>query len=63
MKGDKLIEKEDMNLHYVGITRAKKVCILVSSTKNHLKYKGEWVLWNAQPSNFLSINNLQKLRG
>src|SRR5690606_28234247 len=26
---------QDLNLHYVGITRAKKVCILCTSTKRH----------------------------
>jgi hypothetical protein len=51
--------EQDLNLHYVGITRAKKECILVRGTKrtnsnNDLKC--------AKDSEFLSINDLPKLR-
>lgn len=51
--------EQDLNLHYVGITRAKKECILVRGTKrtnsnNELKC--------AKDSEFLSINDLPKLR-
>jgi len=60
--GNELDKKEDLNLHYVGITRAKKCCLLVTSTQNYVNYQGKLNLWNAQPSIFLSINNLPSLR-
>jgi DNA helicase-2/ATP-dependent DNA helicase PcrA len=50
---------QDLNLHYVGLTRAKKGCILLSSTKrtnNQNKIK------NAKDSEFLHINEIHKLR-
>ncbi len=50
---------QDLNLHYVGVTRAKKACILCTSTqrtnwKNQIK--------NGKASEFLSLNNLNSLR-
>jgi len=50
---------QDLNLHYVGLTRAKKGCILLSSTKrtnNQNKIK------NAKDSEFLHVNEIHKLR-
>lgn len=48
-----------LNLHYVGITRARKVCYLVQGTAR-TNSQGERK--NAEPSEFLSINNLRKYR-
>lgn len=50
---------QDLYLHYVGITRAKKTCIMVVSTqrtnKNGKTLKGS-------PSEFLNLNNVNMLR-
>ena len=51
--------KQDLNLHYVGVTRAKKGCILLSSSKrtnyrNHIK--------NSKESEFLFLNGIENLR-
>jgi len=51
--------EQDLNLHYVGITRAKKVCILIRSEKRH-KSNGE--LTNAQDSEFIQLHNVHNLR-
>ena len=50
---------QDLDLHYVGITRAKKACFLVSSSK---RANSRGRLSNAYPSEFLGINGLEKLR-
>lgn len=51
--------QQDLNLHYVGITRAKKACILLSSTKrmNHDQQPKQ-----GKPSEFLTLNDIVKLR-
>lgn len=49
---------QDLNLHYVGITRAKKVCILCTSTKRHNR-NGEI---SGIESEFLQIPRLYSLR-
>ncbi len=50
---------QDLNLHYVGVTRAKKACILYTSTK---RTNGQNEIKNGNPSEFLSLNNVQSLR-
>jgi len=55
-KGDPI---QDLNLHYVGITRAKKCCILCTSTHRH-NYHNEIV--KAEGSEFLEMNGLEALR-
>jgi len=52
-------EKEDLNIHYVGITRAKKCVVLCHSARRH-KSNGE--ITEAIPSVFLSRNGVQRLR-
>ena len=50
--------EQDLNLHYVGITRAKTACILAYSTRrlnNNLQNK------QGQPSAFLGLNGLDGL--
>ncbi len=50
---------QDLNLHYVGITRAKKVCILCTSSK---RTNGQNQIKNGNLSEFLSLNNVNILR-
>ena len=51
--------EQDLNLHYVGITRARKCCVLCTSTQrtnsNNESKEGE-------QSEFLSINKINNLR-
>lgn len=51
--------EQDVNLHYVGITRARKACVLCSSTKR-TKKGGE--VKNGKASDFLLLHNLAELR-
>jgi len=51
--------RQDLNLHYVGITRAKKACILCTSTQR-TNYQGRII--NGKPSEFFNVNNLARLR-
>ena len=50
---------QDINLHYVGITRAKKACILCSSSKR-INTQGQEK--NLASSYFLGINDLPSYR-
>ena len=52
-------EEQDLDLHYVGITRAKKLCVLITNTIRHNK-KDE--AKKGDPSIFLSRNGVNKLR-
>lgn len=51
--------QQDLDLHYVGITRAKKACIMIISTKRINSYGN---LINSEPSEFLNLNEVNKLR-
>ena len=51
--------EQDLNLHYVGITRAKKACFLISSTKRTNNNNEER---NGRDSEFLWIENIDELR-
>lgn len=50
---------QDLNLHYVGITRAKHACILCTSTERH-RSNGDKV--SAENSEFLTRNGLSSNR-
>jgi len=50
---------QDLNLHYVGITRARKGCLLVTSTKRTNK---DGDIKNGAPSEFLFKDGIEKLR-
>jgi len=50
---------QDLNLHYVGITRAKKGCFLISSTK---RTNSDGVVKNGKDSEFIWKDNIEKLR-
>lgn len=51
--------KQDLNLHYVGITRARKGCFLISSTK---RTNNESIIKNGKDSEFLWKDNIENLR-
>ena len=51
--------EQDINLHYVGITRARKACYLVRGTQ---RTNSQNCLKPARDSEFLSINKLYLLR-
>lgn len=51
--------EQDMYLHYVGITRARKACYMIRNT-SRLTNKGSLI--PASDSYFLGINDLNKLR-
>lgn len=53
------ITDQDINLHYVSITRGRKACYLCHSTSRHKK---NGCIINATPSPFLTIPNLRQLR-
>jgi len=50
---------QDLNLHYVGITRARQCVVLYTSTYRH---KGSGHVVDAEPSEFLDLNSLNKWR-
>lgn len=50
---------QDLNLHYVGITRAKKACIMITSSKR-INAKNQ--VLSAKDSEFLTLNNLDAFR-
>ena len=49
---------EELNLHYVGITRAEKLCVLVQC---ELRKNASGSFKSAQPSYFLGLPQLQGL--
>ena len=51
--------KDALSLHYVGLTRARKVCYIPMATLRH-NSRGE--LWDAKPSRFLEHNGVRQLR-
>lgn len=51
--------RQDIDLHYVGITRAKKACIMVRGSK---RTKSNGDLRRAEDSEFLNMNGLSSLR-
>lgn len=56
--------EQDVKLHYVGITRARKACFLCTSTKRGARdfNTGQPVTRNGSPSNFFRIHKLGELR-
>jgi DNA helicase-2/ATP-dependent DNA helicase PcrA len=50
---------QDLNLHYVGLTRARKGCVLISSTQR-TNYQQQ--IKQGKDSEFLWINDIGKLR-
>lgn len=60
IKGDQKEMVQSVNLHYVGITRAKDACILVSSTRRN-DFRNNCIK-DAQSSQFLTRADLLPLR-
>ena len=58
--GDDNNKRQDLNLHYVGITRAKKVCYLMLGTKRYREKWGDFI--KAEQSPFLLIKGLKERR-
>jgi superfamily I DNA/RNA helicase len=50
---------QDLNLHYVGITRARKACFLISSTQ---RTNNRGTISNGSDSEFLTKDGIEKLR-
>jgi len=50
---------QDLNLHYVGITRARKGCFLITSTQ---RTNNRSTISNASDSEFLTKDGIEKLR-
>lgn len=51
---------QDLNLHYVGITRAKDVCYIMNGTQRYSKKYNDYIV--AKPSPFLSLPGLNERR-
>ena len=51
--------EQDLNLHYVGVTRARKACFLVRGTQ---RTNNRDMLKMAKDSEFLSLNGIEALR-
>lgn len=51
--------EQDLNLHFVGVTRARKLCVLITSTFRHNSKNEEK---RSSPSEFLSLNGVDKMR-
>lgn len=51
--------EQDLDLHYVGVTRARKACFLITSAMRH---NGDGAIKNSAPSEFLALNGVEKLR-
>lgn len=52
--------KQTLNLHYVGITRAKQACYIMQGTERYRPYNDDFV--GASESPFLYLNNVQDYR-
>lgn len=52
-------EEQDLDLHYVGITRAKKLCVLITNT---LRHNANDEVKKSEPSVFLNRNGVEVLR-
>ena len=64
IKGNQESLVQDLNLHYVGVTRAKLACILCSSSRRHRKKQNSdnLEIIDAQESSFFARNQLSTLR-
>lgn len=51
--------EQDLDLHYVGVTRAKKACYLITNTQRH---NADGRIKKSSPSEFLTLNGVDKLR-
>ncbi len=51
--------QQDLNLHFVGVTRARKLCALITSTSRHTSNDEAK---QSSPSEFLYLNGVDKMR-
>lgn len=51
--------EQDLDLHYVGVTRAKKACFMLTNSKRR---NSSDMIKNSYPSVFLTMNGVDKLR-
>jgi len=51
--------EQDLNLHFVGVTRARKLCALITSTSRHNSYDQAK---KSSPSEFLFLNGVEEMR-
>ncbi|MDY6301308.1 MAG: ATP-dependent helicase [Bacteroidales bacterium] len=51
--------EQDLDLHYVGVTRAKKACYLITNSQRH---NANGQIKKSSPSEFLTLNSVDKLR-
>ncbi len=58
--GDSNSKLQDLNLHYVGITRAKKVCYIMLGNKRYRKKTNDYIVANKSP--FLFLQGLKERR-
>lgn len=58
--GDTNTQTQDLNLHYVGVTRAIDVCYLMNGTMRYRAKQGDFI--RAEPSPFLSKTGLNDRR-
>lgn len=58
-KANKEDFEQTLNLHYVGITRAKNACYVMQGT---LRHRADGEVKDAIESDLLHINNLKKFR-
>ena len=59
-KADKEEYTQYLNLHYVGITRAKKACYIMNGTSRYRGSSDDFT--SAEPSPFLDIEGLRERR-
>ena len=58
--GDETAILQDLNLHYVGITRAKDVCYIMNGNKRYRSKQNDYI--SAEPSPFLNKPGLAERR-
>lgn len=59
-KGTEEQRKQDLNLHYVGVTRAKEVCYIMNGSMRYSRKIDDFSV--AEPSPFLQLPGLQERR-
>jgi len=59
-RGNADSQMQDLNLHYVGVTRAIDVCYLMNGTKRYRSRQNDFI--NAEPSPFLFMSGLPERR-
>ena len=58
--GDETSVRQDLNLHYVGLTRAKDVCYIMNGSSRYRRKQNDFI--PAEPSPFLNMPGLAERR-